>query len=63
MLSFIQNGGIIEYQDKKYINIANIVAILKQQGIINDDQLPKLMEPWFQLRVNGQIPWFDKLNG
>lgn len=63
ILSFIQSGGIIEYQDKKYFDIVNIVAILKQQGIINDDQLSKLMEPWFQFNINGQIPWFDKLNG
>lgn len=63
ILSFIQSGGIIEYQDKKYFDIVNIAAILKQQGIINDYQLSKLMEPWFQFNVKGQIPWFDKLNG
>ena len=63
ILSFIQSGGTIEYQDKKYFDIVNIVAILKQQGLINDDQLSKLMEPWFQFNMNGQIPWFDKFNG
>ena len=58
VLSFIASGGIIKIDGIPYFDTSNPLAIVNRLGIINDEQLEKLNDPWFFYNYKNIKPHF-----
>lgn len=59
VLSFIASGGIIQIDDTPFFDTSNPLAIAKKMGIINDEQLEVLNDPWFYYNYLQKKPHFE----
>lgn len=57
-LSFVASGGIIQIDDIPYFDTSNPLAFAKKLGIINDEQLEILNDPWFFYNYKNIKPHF-----
>ncbi len=58
-LSFVASGGIIQIDDTPFFDTSNPLAIAKKMGIINDEQLEVLNDPWFYYNYLQKKPHFE----
>lgn len=58
VLSFIASGGIIQIDGIPYFDTSNPLAIVNRLGIINDEQLEILNDPWFFYNYKNIKPHF-----
>lgn len=62
VLSFIQCGGIVQFNGHDYFDTSNPLAVIKACGLIDEEQLGILNDPWFYYNLdNSRTPNFKLL--
>lgn len=58
VFAFINVGGVVELFGQKFID-SSILAILQNKGLISEEELAILNDPWFNYNMGGNSPMLD----